>query len=268
MEKEQKKEAPPFLGEGAKLSNLSYPPGELGGVFWEEKDYQGRVYLTIDDGPNLEFTADGKTRVIDSLLDTLQERGLKAAFFINGKQLLYKTPQEKEELQRVLNRIIQEGHLLGNHSQNHYNLAQGKFADGEEDKAQIAQEFESTEEALADLLGYEYPLILIRPPYAEPGRSATLDEWLRETQRYLISLQLDSYDYAYKEGGPWDKAALLKRLEGLIGPRGGVLLIHELPVTTEILPEILDRLIRGRGYSIEGMADLLIQRYGREPTAL
>lgn len=60
-------------------------------------------YLTFDDGPHPDYTP--------RLLDLLAESGAKASFFVIGKHA--------ERHPRVVERIVAEGHLLGNHSWNH-----------------------------------------------------------------------------------------------------------------------------------------------------
>jgi len=63
------------------------------------------VYLTFDDGPHPEITP--------YVLEQLKEYDAKASFFCIGKNVgLY--PE-------VLERIREEGHTLGNHTQNHFN---------------------------------------------------------------------------------------------------------------------------------------------------
>ncbi len=68
-------------------------------TFAEEKE----VYLTFDDGPS--------TKVTGSILDTLQEKHVKATFFIVGERV-----SGREE---VLRRIVAEGHTVGVHSETH-----------------------------------------------------------------------------------------------------------------------------------------------------
>ncbi|OXM13990.1 polysaccharide deacetylase [Paenibacillus herberti] len=60
------------------------------------------VYLTFDDGPSVH-TSD--------VLDILRKYGVKATFFMVGKNV-------KEQSKRV-NRVQEEGHAIGNHSYNH-----------------------------------------------------------------------------------------------------------------------------------------------------
>lgn len=71
----------------------------------EEEPEEGgehNVYLTFDDGPS------SNTPVI---LKTLQEYGVKATFFVNGKQ--------NENLRDMITRIHDEGHTVAMHSYSH-----------------------------------------------------------------------------------------------------------------------------------------------------
>lgn len=61
------------------------------------------VALTFDDGPNEPYTS--------RLLDTLDERGVKATFFQVGRCA--------ERYPAVTRRVVGSGHVLGNHSYSH-----------------------------------------------------------------------------------------------------------------------------------------------------
>ena len=61
------------------------------------------VALTYDDGPNPPYT--------DRLLDVLAKHNVKATFFLIGNRI--------ERHPETVNRIIAEGHQIGNHSYSH-----------------------------------------------------------------------------------------------------------------------------------------------------
>ncbi|MDA3956958.1 polysaccharide deacetylase family protein [Oceanispirochaeta sp.] len=250
------------------IMNLNYPGDQLQGVFWGEHDFNHSVYLTFDDGPNLsEIEQFGTmTTVSESILDALKYHGLQSVFFINGKNLEYSNSHEKDRLKEVLMRMINEGHLIGNHSYHHHNLAQGIFNNGLNDSEEIGREFTLTQTVLDEILGFSYPLVLVRPPYAEPGRTRNLDQWLIQERQYLISLQFDSYDYAYKADGRWNEQGIMNRMSELLDDdkKGGVLLLHELENSALMLPDLLDKVILEKGYEIESMESLLEKKYGRE----
>lgn len=64
------------------------------------------VALTFDDGPEPPYT--------ERILDILGEFGAKATFFVVGSQVLHHPV--------LARRILDEGHLLGNHTHSHPNL--------------------------------------------------------------------------------------------------------------------------------------------------
>lgn len=63
------------------------------------------LYLTFDDGPTPEIT--------EWTLDILQQYNAKATFFCIGKNVV--------ENPTIFERIISEGHTIGNHTHNHKN---------------------------------------------------------------------------------------------------------------------------------------------------
>ena len=255
----------PDISAILELGDLKYDPHTLRGIFWKEKEFDGQYYLTFDDGPNRNpVTNSGDTSVCESILDSLDLYNYKAVFFINGRNLGYSNEIEKNKLRILLLRIITEGHLLGNHSFNHHNLAKGIFIDGEHDREDIEKELSMTQSALNDILGFSYPLLLVRPPYAEPGRTEVLDEILSSKGQFLVSLQFDSYDYAYKEDGRWNSLTIGTRIMSLMSsqPEGGVLLMHELNSTARMLPGLLEE-INKRDMSIGKLEEHLYKKYGR-----
>ena len=77
----------------------------LGRTFWRGCTGGESVALTFDDGPSADT---------ERLLDVLSELGVKAAFFLVGKQV--------EKFPHVARRIASEGHEIGNHTYSHKNL--------------------------------------------------------------------------------------------------------------------------------------------------
>lgn len=95
-----------------------------------------RVYLTFEDGPTDAYTP--------QILDILASHNAKATFFVNG----YQIPGHEYLLQR----IIHEGHALGNHlwiETDHY----AGYPDQD-----IRASYFQTEEAIRAALGPELPL--------------------------------------------------------------------------------------------------------------
>ncbi len=72
-------------------------------ALWRMDRRERSVYLTFDDGPIPESTP--------FILDTLQRYNIRAAFFMVGDNVR-KYPE-------LYQRIVDEGHLVGNHTHNH-----------------------------------------------------------------------------------------------------------------------------------------------------
>ncbi len=72
---------------------------------WKIPNSENKIYLTFDDGPIPEIT--------EWVLDILKEEHIKATFFCIGDNVK-KHPD-------IFNRIIIEGHFIGNHTFNHLN---------------------------------------------------------------------------------------------------------------------------------------------------
>lgn len=98
------------------------------------------VALTFDDGPHPAYTS--------RLLDGLKERGVKATFFLIGKSA--------EKYPELVQRMAEEGHLIGNHTYSHVQLSKCSVTGAME-------EVVKTNTLLEDLTGerMEY----IRPPF-------------------------------------------------------------------------------------------------------
>lgn len=100
------------------------------------------VYLTFDNGYEAGYTS--------QILDTLKSNNIKAAFFITGHYL-----NSQPEL---VERMIKEGHIVGNHTVNHYSLPD--LSDDE-----LKKEIQTLHSAVYEKFNYE--MKYIRPPKGE-----------------------------------------------------------------------------------------------------
>lgn len=72
---------------------------------WDLPNTQNKIYLTFDDGPTPEIT--------EWVLEELKKHNVKATFFCIGNNI-----QKHPEL---FQKIINEGHVIGNHTYDHMN---------------------------------------------------------------------------------------------------------------------------------------------------
>jgi cellulose synthase/poly-beta-1,6-N-acetylglucosamine synthase-like glycosyltransferase/peptidoglycan/xylan/chitin deacetylase (PgdA/CDA1 family)/spore germination protein YaaH len=193
------------------------------------------VALTFDDGPDGDYTP--------AILDTLKQRGVKATFFVIG---------ENAELHGgLLQRILREGHEVGNHTFSHPNLALVS--------AQATRlELNATERLIEAMLNRR--TALFRPPYFGDAEPTTSDELVpiavAQGLGYItVGLRIDPGDW---ETPPAD-TIVRRTLDQLSEGRGNVVLLHDgggdRRNTVAALGPLIDS-IRARGLEITTVTDL------------
>lgn len=126
------------------------------------------VALTFDDAPDDQFTP--------LVLDVLKREGVQATFFVVGNRI--------EAHPEVVQRIVEEGHLLGNHSYNHANLP--KISD-----AEFREQVNKTDQLISQYTGYTPNII--RPPYGNISEGQI--QWLASQGKKIINWNVDSLDW-------------------------------------------------------------------------
>lgn len=170
----------------------------------------GSVYLTFDDGPHPEFTG--------PLLDLLAAHDAKATFFLVGDQI--------ERSRALVERMVAEGHQIGNHSFSHPRF-------GRLTMAERMAEIDRVERLLTGFDGRETHLF--RPPRGELQLMSLL-HFLRHGRKVAI-WSYDSLDYL--QPSPEELVRLMRD----DSPRAGdIVLMHDdsgLPseVLRQLLPE-------------------------------
>lgn len=124
------------------------------GRVWDIPNEGQDLFLTFDDGPHPEVTT--------FVLDLLAKFNAKATFFCIGKNV--------EKYPAIYERILLEGHAVGNHSMNHLNASKVKDKIYLEDIAE-AQKFISSN--------------LFRPPY---GRLSNFQQKQLQSARFNFKI--------------------------------------------------------------------------------
>lgn len=196
---------------------------ELYKAYYEKKNRKV-VALTFDDGPNPATT--------NQALDTLSKYGIKATFFVLGKNV-----SGNEE---ILKRMKADGHVIGNHSWSHPVLSKLSL---DEAKKQVTD----TEDALTKVLGSSSKLM--RPPYG-----AITDDIRKSLDLSFIMWDVDSLDWKSK-----NEAAILTEIQREV-KNGSIILMHDIHAeTVNALPKVIDYL-KGQGYDFVTVPDLLDSR--------
>lgn len=106
----------------------------------EEELQEKKIAITFDDGPHPVYT--------EKLLDGLKERGIRATFFVLG--------EKAEACPEIIERMVEEGHIIGNHTYSHIQLKSNN-------RDQFRNELVQTNEVISGITGKEVQYV--RPPY-------------------------------------------------------------------------------------------------------
>lgn len=214
-------------GQGNNLDEFNRPKGATD---YQERfgqyaaDFIGQnsqtVYLTLDEGYENGFTA--------AILDVLKEKQCPAVFFVT-------MPYVKENPQLV-QRMIDEGHVLGNHSVNHPSKGLPSLS-----LEKQAQELIGLHEYMID--NFDYEMYLFRYP---AGIFSEQSLALVEQLGYRSVFWSFAYRDWVTDDQPDPKEALAK-INSKMHP-GAIYLLHAVSATnTEIMGDFIDD-TRNAGY--------------------
>lgn len=151
-----------------------------------------KVALTFDDGPDGEYT--------EKLLDGLKERNVKATFFVTGINIV--------ENERLIQRMAEDGHLIGNHTYTHSNLEQMSFE-------RACEEINDTNSYIENLT--KKKVKYIRPPYG-----AFNDKLKEETDMAIVMWNVDPLDWKEQNA-----KVIASRIEKQV-KSGDIILLHDI----------------------------------------
>ena len=201
---------------------------KYGAYTLDTKSEEKVLYLTFDCGYEYE-------NLTAKILDTLKEKQVPAAFFCTLDHI------EKET--EIISRMINEGHIVGNHSATHPSFA-------EIDRDKMAKELEATENYLRK--NYGYASKFFRFPAGEYTESA-LD--LVASLGYVSvfwSVAYNDWNVNEIKGKDYAVNTVMSRLHN-----GAIILLHSVSKdNAEALGEIIDR-ARAEGYEFKALTELI-----------
>lgn len=181
-------------------------------------DSKKQIAITFDDGPMPDFTP--------QVLDILKAQNVPAAFFLIGKNIEGNEP--------LVQRIVSEGHLIGNHSYNHgfwFSLQRKKVMD---------KDLQLCDNAILKATGLKPTFF--RPPYGVTN--PWVAKVIKRRNYNSIGWSIRTYDTGAKSG----EALLKKSLKNL--SNGDVILFHDWgKYTVGILSDFIKE-ARARGFEI------------------
>ncbi|MBR3423816.1 MAG: polysaccharide deacetylase family protein [Clostridia bacterium] len=194
------------------------------GVIYRGDESRKVCYFTFD----CDYNYNGN---VGRILDVLREKGVTALFVLNG-QIIETEPE-------LVKRMVDDGHIIGNHGKNHKNMARV-------DVDTFIAEIEDNNALLKkNVPGAKY-MTYYRPPYG------TVTEWdmaLAQQMGLKNALYSWTYDDYHDDAQPDPAEALNAILRGL--HPGCVYMFHPKSTTdAAIMGDVIDG-IRAAGYEIE-----------------
>ncbi|WP_052807395.1 glycosyltransferase [Risungbinella massiliensis] len=218
-----------WIQEGNYINYPKYPLVQKFGANYEKK-----VVLTFDDGPDPEYTND--------ILKILREKKVPATFFLLGQNALLHPG--------VVKTMYEDGHELGNHTFFHPVLADSI-------KERIHYELNATNRVI-QAITKRTPNIY-RPPYQATPDPVTMKALLsieraQESGLTMIGENIDTLDW--QKPSPQEMIKMVeKQLEN-----GNMILLHDAggdrTSTVKALPILIDTLHQ-KGYQIVTVGELL-----------
>src|SRR5690625_2466780 len=199
------------------------------GAYYAELTGKKNIYLTFDNGYEQGYTS--------SILDVLKEENVPATFFVTGHYV--------ESEPQLVKRMVNEGHIIGNHSYHHPDFTiMTKYA--------IKEELESLEDAVAQITDQK-ELKYLRCPRGVFNQQ-TLN-WANELGYIHIFWSLAFNDWNTDQQKGWDYAydQIMKQIHP-----GAIILLHTVSSdNAEALSHVIKEL-KDQGYHFKSLDDLLL----------
>ena len=184
------------------------------------------LYLTFDEGYENGYTSE--------ILDTLKEKNVPAAFFITGPYLEMQT--------ELVDRMVNEGHIVGNHTENHPNLAKS-------DLIKVKSELKTLEDNFFEK--YNKSMMFMRPPEGE--YSEKLLEFVSDMgyKTILWSFAYKDWDINQQKGQSYAFEQVTPYLHN-----GAILLLHAVSSdNAQALGDIIDY-ARSQGFEFKSLEEI------------
>ena len=217
-------------------------PSCSGIVVPDHANFNHKIALTFDDGPNLETTP--------KVLEILKKHGIHAAFMLNGMRVT------SDAHKKLLKDMLAAGHILANHTQHHLNAVTLSAAD-------LKKEIEGTDKVLFDLD--------MTPKYLRFPFGSSNCETAKTARGYgytVTGWHVDSADWCFAAGQGVCKKSTFKYVDDAFRSdmggyvlsqvetyKGGIVLFHDIHGNTANHLDVIIGALEERGYSFVTIDD-------------
>lgn len=194
----------------------------------EEKE----LYLTFDNGYENGYTI--------RVLDVLKEKQVPAAFFVTGHYI-----KDQPEL---LKRMVQEGHIVGNHSWSHPDMSQTG-------DAKIVEELAKVKQGVAELTEQK-EMRYLRPPRGIFSARVLAVSKQQGYTNVFWSVAYKDWEVDAQKGAQYAYDKVMEQLHP-----GAIILLHSVSKdNAEALGRIIDD-ARAKGFTFKSLDQLQVKVY-------
>jgi len=200
------------------------------GAYYADESGEKSIYLTFDNGYEQGYTED--------ILNVLNKEQVPATFFVTGHYV--------EEEPKLIKRMVNDGHMIGNHSYHHPDFTVIS-------KQSMQKELEKLEAAVARVSDQK-KIKYLRPPRGTFNEQTL--KWANELGYIHVFWSLAFEDWMTDEQKGWKHA--YEQIMAQIHP-GAIVLLHTV---SEDNAKALERVIKDlkrEGYEFKSLDDLLLK---------
>lgn len=184
------------------------------------------LYLTFDEGYENGFTV--------KILDVLKKTETPAAFFVTGPYL--------EKQGELITRMIDEGHIVGNHTVHHLNLPQQSVETVQKEITELNEECEKL---------YGYKMEYMRPPEGEFSEKTLAITHELGMKTIMWSFAYKDWDVNTQKGADYAYESVMPYLHD-----GAVILLHAVSSDNAAALERIINDARAEGYTFKPLTAL------------
>lgn len=199
-------------------------------AYYVDESGEKNIYLTFDNGYEQGYTKD--------ILNVLKEENVPATFFVTGHYV-------KEE-PALVKRMVDDGHIIGNHSYHHPDFSVMR-------KQEIEKELTDLEKAVADVSDQKQ-LTYLRPPRGIFSENTL--QWTKELGYTHIFWSLAFKDWNTDSQKGWQYA--YDEIMEQIHP-GAIILLHTVSSDNADALEKVIKELKKQGYTFKSLDHLVLK---------
>ena len=211
----------------------------LGFLVWASADVGSGVYIKsfcsarLDDKCVALTFDDSPSSMTEKVLDILKEHDVKACFFVIGQNI--------EQSPQILRRIVDEGHIVGNHSWSHTaGFPTKSYTD-------VKNEIKKTSDLIYSITSRQPALF--RPPFGVTN--PRIGKAVRDFGMKCIGWNIRSLDTVER----YTREAVMGRIASQLKP-GSVILLHDRCKDSDKLLRMILQHIDENGYKVVTLEEI------------